>query len=803
MYHVDLVRSEPRAGASGWPRMQQVSLTRATAPSRSRLRAAALSRWSEGFRVKVDPSRNEWASLGRYNRRTLVGQTISHYKILAKLGEGGMGVVYKAQDTRLDRTVALKFLAPHLVSSEDVRKRFIREAKTAAALQHPNICTVHEIDEADGRTFIAMAYLDGQELADEIEAGPLDLGRALDLAKEFAEGLAEAHSQGVVHRDIKPANLFVTSGGRGVILDFGLAQLASAESKLTREGTTLGTCAYMSPEQATGAEVDPRTDVWALGCVIYEMLAGQPPFRGHYEQAVVYSILNEQPEPLPASVGRLQDVVRKCLSKKVGDRYSDGADLSTALREAAQAKPSPSREKTAERPSVVILPFQNRSSDPEDEYFSDGVTEDVITTLGKLKDLRVIPRNSAFHFKGKRPQLHEIVEALDVSHVLEGSVRRAGDRVRISVELIATADGDQVWTERYDRVLEDIFDVQDEIAQAIASQLKIKLMGNQRLVEKPTSNDEAYQLYLRGKHLIYRLTGDSMHKGVDLLRQARQLDPAFAQAYAAEAFGHAALSVLGWTAPDIGFTRAKSLALKAIEMDESLAEAHMFHGLSVMFSDWDWPGAEAALRRALKLNPENPDVHSWLAELLIPAGRFDEGLAEAQRARELDPLSVETIRKVAMCQFFRRDYEAAIQASGQALELDPQHTVSHVYLGLSLYWAGKIDDAVESLRKACDSLDYDPLLHGTFGYVLAKAGRREEAQKSLSELQARQDKGLPSYFLIATVQVGLGEDDEALSSYERAVETREGLAIYTTWPRFDPIRDDPRFHSLRRKMNLE
>ena len=714
-----------------------------------------------------------------------------------------MGVVYKAQDTRLDRTVALKFLAPHLVSNEDVRRRFIREAKTAAALQHPNICTVHEIDEADGRTFIAMAYLDGRELADAIEAGPIEFDRALDLATQFAEGLAEAHSNGVVHRDIKPANLFVTSRGRGVILDFGLAQLASADSKLTREGTTLGTCAYMSPEQATGAEVDAHADVWALGCVVYEMLAGQPPFRGHYEQAIIYSILNEQPEPLPASIGRLQDVVSKCLSKKVGERYGDGAELAAALREAAQANPSPSREKTGERPSVVILPFQNRSSDPEDEYFSDGVTEDVITTLGKITDLRVIPRNSAFHFKGKRPQLHEIVEALDVSHVLEGSVRRAGDRVRISVELIATADGDQVWTERYDRVLEDIFDVQDEIAHEIASQLKIKLIGNQRLMEKPTSNDEAYQLYLRGKHLIYRFAGDSMHRGVDLVKQSRQLDPAFVQAYAAESFGHAALSVFGWTAPDIGFTRAKSLALKAIEMDESLAEAHMFHGVSLMFSDWDWPRAETAMRRAVTLNPENPDVHLWLAELLIPIGRFDEALAEAQRAHELDPLSVEAIRKVAYCQVYRRDYEAAIHASRQGLELDPQHALSHTYLGLCRYFTGKVDDALESLRKACDSLDYDPLLHGSFGYVLGKAGRREEAQKSLSELQARQDKGLPSCWLIAMVQAGLGENDEALSSYERAVETREGLAIYTTWPVFDPIRDDPRFHALRRKMNLE
>ena len=451
----------------------------------------------------------------------------------------------------------------------------------------------------------------------------------------------------------------------------------------------------------------------------------------------------------------------------------------------------------------MILPFQNRGRDEEDEYFSDGVTEDVITALGKLKGLRVIPRASAFHFKGKRPQLHEIVEALDVSHVLEGSIRRAGSRVRITVELVDAVEGDQVWTERYDRVLEDIFDVQDEIAQAIASQLKIELISKQRLVEKPTSNEEAYQLYLRGKHLIYRFTGESMQKGLELLKQARQLDPAFAQAYAAEAFGRAALSVLGWSSPEEALKQAKSLALRAIEMDDSLAEAHMYYGMAVMFADWDWPKAEAAVRRAVALNPESPDTRSLLAELLIPMGRLDEALAEALKACELDPLSVEANRKVAMCQLHSRDYEACIQNCRRVLDLDAQHTLSYGYLGLAQCFAGSVDDALETLRKACDSLAYDPLSHAWFGYVLGRAGKHDEARKILAGLRARGEKGLPSSWLIASVDVGLGENDEALGVYEDSVEGHEGLAIYTGFPMFDPIRDDPRFHALRRRMNLE
>ncbi len=418
----------------------------------------------------------------------LIGQTISHYKILGKLGEGGMGVVYKAEDLNLQRVVALKFVSPGVAGSEEVKARFLREARAAAALQHSNICTVHEVGEADGQSFIAMAFVDGAELGAEILNGPFAVERLIDVAAQMAEGLQEAHSKGVVHRDIKPANIMLTASGQVVLMDFGLAQVAAQASKLTREGTTVGTSAYMSPEQTTGEELDHRTDIWALGVVLYEMATGQLPFQGHYEQAVLYSILNDAPEPITAvrtGVPReLERIVDKCLAKRADERYQSVSELLTDLRALKRRTESgditqPSAEKTDERPSIAVLPFENRGRGDEDEYFSDGISEDITSALVKLERLRVAPRSQAFQFKGKRPTLAEVGRNLNVGHILEGSVRRSGDRVRINVELIAIAEGYEVWSERYDRVMEDIFDVQDEISQAIVEQLRIQLVGQE------------------------------------------------------------------------------------------------------------------------------------------------------------------------------------------------------------------------------------------------------------------------------------------------------------------------------------
>ena len=515
----------------------------------------------------------------------MTGQTISHYEILEKLGEGGMGVVYKAVDKKLDRIVALKFLAAHLVSNDESRRRFIREAKAAAALQHPNICTVYEIDEVNGQTFIAMAYLDGQELSQEIESGPLKVERLLDLAEQAARGLQEAHGKGVVHRDIKPANIMVTSQGQAVLMDFGLAQLAHGGSKLTKEGTAVGTSAYMSPEQTTGEKIDLRTDVWALGVVLYEMATGQVPFQGHYEQAILYSILHEPPEPITAvRTGvppELERIVNKCLAKRAGERYQTISDLLAdlgSLKRATQSggvTRSSSSVKDA-RPSIAVLPFENRSRGDEDEYFSDGISEDITSALGKVERLQVAPRSMAFQFKGKRPTPREVGAVLNVGHVLEGSVRRSGNRVRINVELIAIEEGYQVWSERYDCVMEDIFEIQDEISQAIVEKLKVKLVGREKelLAKRYTENLQAYNLCLRGRYYWYKRTPEAFQKAIGFYQQALAEDSGHALAQAGLADCYTVLGYYGVLPSKEAMPKARAAALKALQIDPNLAAAH-------------------------------------------------------------------------------------------------------------------------------------------------------------------------------------------------------------------------------------
>jgi len=548
------------------------------------------------------------------------------------------------------------------------------------------------------------------------------------------------------------------------------------------------------------------------GVVLHEMATGQLPFRGDYEQAVLYSILNEPPEPITALRSglpmELERIVKKCLAKRPDERYQSMDELLAELRalqrsiESGTDRQLPAGEKDL-RPTVAVLPFENRSRDEEDEYLSDGIAEDIINALTKVPGLCVAARSSAFHFKGKNAPLEEVGKKLHVGAVVEGTVRRAGQRLRITAQLVDVAEGYQVWSERYDRVMEDIFDVQDEISLPIVAQLKVKLIGAQRLVERPTENDEAYQLYLRGRPLICRLTVESMQKGLELVKQARELDPTFVEAYAAESLGYMSLTVMGWMAPNEGGPKAKSLADKVLEMDNSLAEAHISAGLAAMFADWDWPAAEAALRRAVALTPTKPDAHSWLAGVLMPIGHFDEAIAEAQRACELDPLSVLANNRLALCQLFRRDYEACIESCRRTLDLDPQLAIAHFDLGLAQCFSGRLGAALETFQSACGLLSYDPLLHSGFGYALGKAGRVDEARSVLAEFRTQQEKGFPCSWLISLVQVGLGENDAALTALEDAVQQHEGLAVFTyTFEAFEPLRSDPCFQALMRQMNF-
>ena len=602
----------------------------------------------------------------------MIGQTISHYKILSKVGEGGMGVVYKAEDTRLGRIVALKFLAAHLVSSEDDRKRFFREARAAAALSHPNICTVYEIGEANGRTFISMAYLEGRELADEIAEGPMEVPRVLDLATQYADGLAEAHSKGIVHRDIKPASLFVTSNGRGVVLDFGLARLASTDSRLTREGTTLGTVHYMSPEQTSGAEIDASTDVWALGCVLYEMLAGDSPFRGHYEQAIVYSILNEDPEPLGISSPEVEAVIRRCLVKDPGERYQNGEALHRALRE-LQPSPRTSSTETPATPSgmprVAVLPLKTRTGDAELEAFGEDLTEEITAGLSQFRHLIVVSASAAARFKGPA-DLAEVGRQLDARFLLEGSARKTGSSIRVSVQLVDARTGAHLWAERFDRDLStsDIFTAQDEltdrIVATVADPFGVLTRSLSALVKaKPIDTLTAHDCVLRTFAYWQQVRPDEHAKLRTALDQALQREPNDAYALACPSILYLDEFRQDYNAQPDALDRALHTAQRAVELDATsqlayvaLAQAHYFRRELGAFR----PTAD----RVLALNLRDTSNVGLIGLMIAYGGDWRTGRSVVERVMQLNPHHAGWLHFVFVWDHYRkREYEQALAAA--------------------------------------------------------------------------------------------------------------------------------------------
>ena len=739
----------------------------------------------------------------------MIDQTISHYKILEKIGEGGMGVVYKAQDLKLQRPVALKFLPSNLLGDEEAKARFLREARAAAALQHPNICTVYEIDEADGYTFIVMAYLEGEDLRKHIEKGPLSLDRLLDIAIQVARGLQEAHGKGVVHRDIKPANIMETKSGQAVLMDFGLAQLGAAESKLTKDGTTLGTSAYMSPEQTSGAALDHRTDIWALGVVLYEMATGRLPFQGHYEQAVLYSIMNEPPEPITSvRTGvppELERIVDKCLAKKADERYQTAADLVAdlkALKRRQESGSASSLKTKDEIPSIAVLPFENRSHGDEDEYFSDGISEDITSALVKLERLRVAPRSQSFQFKGKRPTPEDVGRKLSVGHILEGSVRRSGNRVRINVELIAIEEGYEVWSERYDRVMDDIFEIQDDISQSIVEQLRVKLVGDNKepLGKRATKNVKAYNLCLRGRYYWYQKTAESLHKAIEFFEQALAEDPNYALACSGLADCYNSLAFYGGLPAKEARPKAESAALKALGIDPELAAAHASAGAVKAVFDLDWPAAEREFLRAFELDSAYSAAHLWYAAwVLMPLGRLEESFAEFNRLAELDPVTPTNNFGGGLILVLQRKYDEAIEYLQSCLALDPNFFWAHFTMGLAYLHKGDYDRAIAAFHRG----DAPQLRDGYLGYAYAVSGETEKAREMIEALEAGSQPEYLTPYHLAIIHLGLGEKEKALERLSEACDLRTPQYIFfKTGREFDSVRDDPRFQAILRRMNL-
>lgn len=769
---------------------------------------------------------------GGQDETLMIGRTISHYKILEKLGEGGMGVVYKARDTKLDRDVAIKFLPPHLQASQTARMRFIHEAKAAAALNHPNICGIYEIGEAEGSAFIVLEYVEGRSLKDRIASGPLNSEEAVGIGIQIAMALAEAHKKRMVHRDIKPANIMLTGQREVKVLDFGLAKL-EGWAELTKTGSAVGTVAYMSPEQTKGKGVDHRTDIWSLGTVLYEMVTGLLPFRGDYEQAIIYSILNEDPVPIGKTTGvpgGLREVILKALSKNPDERYQEAGDilaaLKTAQREAegvrvglgidrgvgtsgslrsSTGKEGVSKEAEA---SIAVLPFANLSADPEQEYFCDGMAEEIINALTSIRGLHVVARTSAFMFKDKREDIREIGKKLNVKTVLEGSVRKSGKRIRITAQLVNVADGYHLWSRRYDREMEDVFAIHDEISMAMVDELKGSLLGGEKaaIARRHTSDPEAYNSYLKGRYHWNKRTAAGFKRGIEHFQDAIERDPTYALAYAGVADCY---NLLGWyclLSPKEAFPMAKAAAEKALEMHPDLAEALTSKAFAMFCHDWDWTDVERTYMRAIELSPAYGTAHHWYAEYLLFTGRTEEALAEARRALELDPLSMILHVFSGLALYISSRFDLAIEKFRKTIEMDPNFMVAHWGLGLTYIQRGQAEEAVREFQKAIDILGASSLLLQGLGHAYAALGKREEVAKVLHQLEEMSEAHsmYVSPYHTAVIHLDLGELDEAFCWLENAYEEHDFWVVYLkSDPVWKDLRSDRRYVALLEKMGLE
>ncbi len=742
-----------------------------------------------------------------------------------------MGIVYLARDERLDRMTALKVLPGELAANQGLMRRFIQEAKAASAINHPNVAHIYEIGEEDGVHFIAMEYIEGQTLETLINGRPIDLNNFLDICAQIADALDEAHSRGIIHRDIKPSNVIITPRGQAKILDFGLAKISGRESqsensepaaqRLTEPGVVMGTVQYMSPEQALGKDVDQRTDIFSLGVVMYEMATGQLPFSGVSPTDTIMLITQAQPESVSRVNYKVPDeidrIIRKCLEKDRDRRFQTARDLlidlknfkrdrdsdSSIVRKESRPPRAPAKRKKA-IDSVAVLPFINLSTDPNMEYLSDGITENIISSLSQLPKLKVMARSTVFRYKGKEADLQSVGRELNVQGAVTGRVLQLADNLVITTELVNLADGSQLWGGQYNRRVSDIFAVQTEIANEIIDKLRLTLSSvtKKRLGKASTAATAAYQSFLKGRYNFYKQTAEGFRKAIEFYQQAIAEDPNYAPAYAELANTYSTLLYWGFSPREEALPKISEALSKALTLDPTLAEAHLLLAKSKFHNDWDWDGANREFRKALELNPNYAEARSLYAFFLADMGRFPDAVAEAKRAQSLDPLSLFSIMGLGFVYAQARQYDEALAQGQKLLEMDPNFFGSHWLIGAAYYGMDMVDEAIVASQRAA-TLGGGPMVSAFLGFLYGVSGRREEALKIIDQMKEMRKQTVIPPPSIAMIYAGIGDPDSAFEWLEVAYQERNSmLTSLKSSNAFDSLRADPRYADLLNRVGL-
>lgn len=783
-----------------------------------------------------------------------IGEIIGHYRILEHLGEGGMGIVYRAHDERLGRDVALKFLPPSALNDDASRKRFHKEARALAKLNHPNIASVYDFDSQDGVDFLVAEFIPGMTLGAKLASEPLPEKEVVQLGMQLADGLAAAHEAGVLHRDLKPGNLQLTPDGRLKILDFGLAQFFHTASTATTESVLdlplAGTLPYQAPEQLRSEPASARSDIYSAGAVLYEMCTRRRAFGEGKPFQVIHSILHDLPKPpreiSPKISPQLEQVVLKCLDKDPDNRYQSAVELGVDLRRIALpssatliAPHPPKRLKgrhlgmaaaavallvaallilnpswtrrliTPPSPrgiqSLAVLPLKNFSGNSDQEYFADGMTDELITDLAQISALRVISRTSAMTYKGSSKSLPQIARDLNVDAVLEGSVKRSKDQVHIEVNLIQGDTEQNLWSRVYNRSVSDVLSLQEEVARAIAGELQIKITAEElRRLNQPRSvKPEAHENYLLGRYYWNKRTKEDLEKSIDYLQRAISQDPQYAVAYAALSDSYHLLPDLAGAPAKESLEKARAAALKALQLDPSLAEAHASVAKVKEDYDWDWAGAEHEYRQAIELNPGDGELHAWYSNLLAETGRLREALLEAMKAQQLDPISTFANSNLASMMYFAGKYNEAIEQSRKTLNIDPANARAHRNLGRVYAAQRNYSAAIAEYKKAIELAPGTPEYLAELGYVNAISGRKKEAQDLLAGLQEMLVRGQASSYQLAVVYAGMGDGKRAVGLLKKALEERgAGILQVKISPFFADIRSEPDFQEILREVGL-